>query len=88
MKLPKVGKNDPDWRSFLREVLKAIWMDNTPDEVIALWKARIAAGGQFPKKALECLEQVVQHPPLDLVTLLQENGWVFLVHQEGEEERP
>ncbi len=63
-------------------------MDNTPDEVIALWKHRVAAGGEFPRKALECLEQVVQNPPPDLVKLLQENGWVFLVHQQGQEEFP
>jgi hypothetical protein len=47
---------------FFREVLKAIWMDNTPEEVIGLWKGRIAAGGQFPEKAFECLEQVIEQP--------------------------
>ncbi len=78
----------PDPRSFLRLVLKAIWMDNTPDEVIALWKARIEAGGQFPRQALECLEGVIVHPPADLVKLLQENGWIFLTHEEGSKEWP
>ncbi len=53
-----------------------------------LWEFRVAAGGQFPGKALECLDRILQHPPLDLVELLQENGWVFLVHQEGDQESP
>ncbi len=78
----------PDSRTFLREVLKAIWMDNTPEDVKKLWKFRVASGGRFPGEALECLDRVVQNPPCDLVELLQENGWVFLVHQEGGEEHP
>ena len=75
-------------KEFFREVLRAVWMDNTPDEVLALWRARVAGGGSFPGDALRCLEAVLQDPPEDLIALMQEHGWIHLVHEEDGEEWP
>lgn len=67
---------------FFREILKAVWMDNTPEEALALWKTRAAAGGTFARDALECLDHITTNPPPDLIVLMQENGWLYLTHED------
>jgi hypothetical protein len=80
------AKRRAEPREFLREVLK-LWMDNTPDDALALWKGRLLAGGSFAKDALEILDKTIADPPPDLIELMKENGWLHLIHEDedGEE---
>lgn len=64
------------------EFLKAIWKDNTPEEALHLWKWHISNYPETAKNFLNSIDLILQSPPDNFVEIVQENGWVFLAHEE------
>lgn len=64
------------------EFLKAIWKDNTPEEALHLWKWHNSNYPETAKDFLNSIDLTLQSPPDNFVEIVQENGWVFLAHEE------
>jgi hypothetical protein len=64
--------------------LKEIWKDNTPEEAVKLWKWRIHNYPQAAKAFLEAIEQTLAAPPDNFIEVVQDNGWIFLTHDDKE----
>jgi hypothetical protein len=64
-----------------RGFLQFLWMDNTEDEALVQWRHRIHDFPEEAERDLACLDEIVADPPPDLVSILNEDGWVILSHQ-------
>lgn len=66
------------------DFLKAIWKDNTPEEALHLWKWHIANYPETVKKYLDSIALTLQSPPDNFIEIVNENGWIFLEHEDKE----
>lgn len=66
------------------DFLKAVWKDNTPEEAFHLWKWHISNYPETAKKFLDSIALTLQSPPDDFIETVQENGWIFLEHEDQE----
>lgn len=64
-----------------RGFLQFIWMDNTEDEALVQWRHRIRAFPDEAERDLACLQEIVADPPQDVVSMLNEDGWIILSHE-------
>jgi hypothetical protein len=64
-----------------REFLQFIWKDNTADEALGQWRRRVHDFPEEAERDLACLDEIVANPPPDVVAMLNEDGWVILVHE-------
>ena len=63
-----------------RGILQFIWMDNTEDEALVQWRQRIRDFPDEAQRDLVCIDEIADDPPPDLVSLLNEDGWIILSH--------
>ncbi len=66
------------------DFLKAIWKDNTAEEAIHLWKWQITNYPDAAKHYLDSIAIILQFPPDNFIEIAQENGWIFLDHEDKE----
>jgi hypothetical protein len=68
------------------EFLEAIWMDNTEQEALVQWNIKVEQAPWYAKDVLDCLNQIIENPPSNLIGLLSVHGWISLYHEEGSTE--
>ncbi len=69
---------------FFCEFLDEIWKDNTEEEALQQWKAKVEYFPWYADDALFCLDAIIQNPPANLIELMQEHGWLMLYHEPDE----
>src|SRR5579864_700130 len=70
-----------DARTQFIAFLEHIWMDNTEEDALAMWEQRVLYGREEAGRDLAALDSMVANPPTDLVALMEEHGWIHLVHR-------
>jgi hypothetical protein len=68
-------------RERFRGLLKDLFVDNTEDEAFALWRYTAAHVPDRAREDLAILDAVLDDPPADLVALMEQDGWIHLVHR-------
>lgn len=71
---------------FFGDFLQGTWMDNTPEEALCLWKLKLYQPTSYAADALYALDYVIAKPPHDLIERLQQNGWIYLSHEDDPDE--
>lgn len=66
------------------DFLQQIWMDNTEKEALDQWKVKVKNFPWYAENALHCLNWVVKNPPKNLVSIMEEKGWIYLYHELNE----
>jgi hypothetical protein len=68
-----------------RAFLEQVFMDNTEDEAMTLWRYRVEVSPELAQADLEAIEAIVADPPADLSAILAEHGWIHLHHRPDDE---
>jgi hypothetical protein len=79
---------DADTLATFRAFLEEMWMDNTEEEALALWRRRIRRTPAYVDDALAALDRVLADPPPDLREQLEQHGWIALRHREPAGQTP
>ena len=74
-------KRRADPLPFFVQFLSDIWKDNTPAEAESLWRIKAEHYPWYADDALFCVNAVLAEPPVDLVELMQRDGWLMLTHE-------
>ena len=64
-----------------RRLLQFIWMDNTEGEALVQWRHRVRDFREEAERELACLDEIVADPPRDLVSMLNEDGWIIQIEE-------
>lgn len=68
-----------------REFLEHVWMDNTEEEAMKLWRYRVEVSPELAQVDLEAIDAIVADPPADLPAIMGEHGWIHLHHRPDDE---
>jgi hypothetical protein len=70
---------------FFEEFLTLIWMDNTAEEARLRWRETVADFPWIADNSLYAMKYVLDHPPENLIEILNTKGWVGLYHEDTDE---
>jgi hypothetical protein len=68
-------------RERFRELLTGLFVDNTVDEALELWRYRVEHTPHVALQQLVVLDEILAGPPPDLVELMEADGWIHLFHR-------
>ena len=68
---------------FLATFLRDIWTDNTEEEARLVWRSKAELAPWYAEDALYCLNDVIANPPANLTGIVQNQGNLYLYHQDG-----
>ena len=71
-------------RERFRALIRALFADNTEEEALALWRYDVENRPQQARETLAVLDAILADPPPDLVELMENDGWIHLVHRPDE----
>lgn len=72
---------DDETRERFRALLTALFVDNTVDEALAEWRYRAEHVAHDVERDLALLDAILADPPADLVELMENDGWIHLLHR-------
>jgi hypothetical protein len=70
---------------YFKEFLRSAWMDNTEDEAKMFWHSRVSHFPWYAENCLYAMYWVVKNPPVDIIDILYNDGWIILSHDDEAE---
>jgi hypothetical protein len=74
--------------AFLITIIRRYWAEATPDEATSAWERTVRSHPGFAIDVLNCLYQITQNPPANLVSLIVDQGRVIFYKDTPEGRKP
>lgn len=72
------AQHQADPVTFFQALLREFVMNRTDEQMAQAWTVRCEGARWYAEDALQCFQTILDHPPRDLVDMIQQHGWIIL----------